>query len=277
MQAVYTMRKFLYILISFSILSSCNDYQRALKSEDIVEKFKMGEQLYNEGKFGKANKLFIQIVPKYRGKPQAQRLMYMYSKTFYETRDYYTANYQFERFVDAYPESDKVEEAAFLGAKSYYYLSPRYSKEQKETIEGIQKLQDFINRYPESEFIPEANTLVKELDVKLERKAFEIALQYNRTVPYTRDYQAAISAFDKFLLEYPGSSYREAAMFHRFESAHGLATNSVEWKKEQRLKDAIGHFNTLKKAYPETTYLDQANKMLEEINKDLEGFNTESK
>ena len=66
-------------------------------------------------------------------------------------------------------------------------------------------------------------------------------------------------------------------MFHRFESAHGLATNSVEWKKEQRLKDAIGQYNALKKAYPETTYLEQANKMLEEINKELASFNTESK
>lgn len=271
------MRKLLYILVGFCILNSCSDYQKALRSEDIVEKFKKGEALYNEGKFAKANKLFIQIVPKYRGKPQAQRLMYMYSKTFYETRDYYTANYQFERFVSAYPESEKIEEAAFLGAKSYYFLSPRYSKEQKETVEAIQKLQDFINRYPESQYIAEANTLVKELDIKLERKAYEIALQYNRTVPYTNDYLAAIAAFDKFLLEYPGSIFREDALFHRFESSHGLAINSVERKKKERLNNATEYYNDLIKAYPETKYLDQASKLIGEVNEQLEDFKTESK
>ena len=115
-------------------LSSCGEYQKALKSDSIADKFKMGESLYNEGKFGKANRLFQQIVPKYRGKPQAEKLMFMYSNTFYETKDYYTANYQFERFVSAYPNSEKVPEASFLAAKSYYQLSPAYSKEQKETI-----------------------------------------------------------------------------------------------------------------------------------------------
>ncbi|MGV6831315.1 MAG: outer membrane protein assembly factor BamD [bacterium] len=271
------MRNLIFILLIFTTLSSCSEFQKTLRSDDLVAKFKMGASLFEEGKYSKANKLFIQIVPKYRGKPQAQRLMYMYSKSFYELGDYYTANYQFERFISAYPESDKLEESAFLAAKSYYYLSPRYSKEQKETIEALEKLQRFINVYPESEYVTEANTLVKELDLKLERKAYEIALQYNETVPYTADYNAAIAAFDKFLLEYPGSVYREDALYHRFESAYGLAINSVEWKKEERLKKASEYLASLKKAYPETKYGDETEKMLKNINEQLENYNTESK
>jgi outer membrane protein assembly factor BamD len=270
------MKKLFYILTLTILFSSCSEYQKALRSEDIAEKYKLGAELYEQGKFNKANRLFVQIVPKYRGKPQAQRLMYMYAQTFYETKDYYTANYQFERFVSAYPESDKASEAAFLGAKSYYHLSPRFSKEQKETIEAIQKLQGFINTFPESEYLAEANSLVKELDFKLEKKAFEIALQYNTTVPYTRDYQAAISAFDKFLLNYPGTTFREDALFRKFEAAHGLAVNSVEWKMEERLKTATDYYNNLKKIFPETKHAETADKMLEEITELLKNYNTKS-
>ncbi|MBT8264991.1 MAG: outer membrane protein assembly factor BamD [Bacteroidia bacterium] len=270
------MKKLVYIFFVAIIFNSCSEYQKALKSQSIADKFKMGEMLFEEGKYNKANRLFVQIVPKYRGKPQAEKLMYMYSRTFYEMRDYYTANYQFERFVSAYPESEKVEEAAFLAAKSYYHLSPIYTKEQKETIEAIDKLQSFINSYPSSELVAEANVLVKELDHKLEKKAFEIAKQYNKIGPYTRDYQAAIKAFDNFLVNFPGSSFREEAMFYRLDSAYKLAVNSVAWKIKERSENALAFYNQFIKAFPNSQRLGETETMREELKALLENINTKS-
>jgi len=187
-------------------------------------------------------------------------------------RDYYTSNYQFERFVSAYQNSEKVEEIAFLGAKSYYNLSPVYTKEQKETIEAIEKLQEFINRFSESQYLSEANTLVKELEYKLENKAYSIAKQYNRI----QDFQASIKSFDNFILDFPGTSLRENAMFYRLDSAYKLAINSVPRKKEERLKTAITYFNSFNKAYANSEHIQEANKMQEEINGLLKEFNTKS-
>ena len=72
------MKNFIYILIVAFSLNACSEYQRVLKGEDIAAKFKLGTELFDAGKFTKANRVFVQIVPKYRGKPQAQKLMYMY-------------------------------------------------------------------------------------------------------------------------------------------------------------------------------------------------------
>ena len=246
------MKNFIYILIITFSINSCSEYQKVLKSEDIAAKFKLGTELFEAGKFAKANRIFVQIVPKYRGKPQAQKLMYMYCRTFYETRDYYTANYQMERFVDAYPKSEKAQEIGFLAAKSYYKLSPLFSKDQTETVEALEKLQLFINTYPLSEYLDQANTLVKELDDKLEKKAFSVALQYNKTGPYHRDYNSAITALDNFLIEFPGSSYKQEAMYYKFDSAYQLAINSVEWKQSERTEKAISYYNSLLYAFPET-------------------------
>jgi len=267
------MKKRIYIaFLGVLMMSSCNEYQQALKSEDIAVKFKMGDSLFNAGKYAKANRLFEQIVPSYRGKPQAQKLMYMHAMSFFHTRDYYLSGYQFERFAKAYPQSEKVEEAAFLSAKSKYMLSPIYTKDQQETREALDKLQLFINDYQESPFIDEANKLVKELDFKLEKKAFETAKQYNNIY----DYRASIKSFDNFLIEYPGSQLREEALYIRLHSAHALAINSVPWKKEERLNDAKGYYENFKKTFAESKYIAEADKMNEELDKELQAYNTKS-
>ncbi|HLV15163.1 MAG TPA: outer membrane protein assembly factor BamD [Xanthomarina sp.] len=270
------MKKLFYLFITFTVLSSCSQYQNALKSSEISEKFRVGEELYNEGKYAKANKLFAQIVPNYRGKPQAEKLMFLYSKTFYEIKDYYLASYQFERFVSGYPESEKVDEAAFLSGKSAYMLSPVFSKDQTETKEALEKLQIFINLYPNSEYIPEANKLVQELDFKLEKKAFEIAKQYNRIAGFNGDYNASIKAFDNFILEFPGSIFREDAFYYKLDSAYKVAINSVESKRKERLEKVKGHYNNYKKNYGDSERMEEANKMIEEVNKELEKYSTKS-
>ncbi|GGZ67502.1 outer membrane protein assembly factor BamD [Algibacter mikhailovii] len=250
----------------------CNEYQKVLKAPDIGAKFKLGEQLYNEGKYEKANKLFAQIVPNYRGKPQAEKLMYLYSYSFYKIQDYYVAGYQFERFATSYPKSEKVEEASFLAVKSYYMLSPVYSKSQKETKEAIEKLQEFINIYPNSSYLAEANTMMKELVFKLEKKAFEIAKQYNTI----SDYEAAIRSFENFVFEYPGSTLREDALFYRLDSAYRLAVNSIERKRKERLEIAKDYNNTFKSTYANSEYISDVDEMAMVIEEELKAYSAKS-
>ena len=273
------MKKLFYILIIVAAFNSCSEYQKTLKAEDIGSKFKLGETLYNEGKFSKANRLFAQIVPNYRGKPQAEKLMYLYSNSFYKMKDYYVAGYQFERFASSYPKSEKLEEASFLGAKSYYMLSPVYSKDQKETKEAIEKLQEFINVFPESEYLPEANKLVKELDFKLEKKAYSIAKQYNQI----SDYPASIRSFDNFIFDFPGSVLREDALFYRLDSAYKLAMNSREYKRgtrlplrKNRLETAKKYYTSFKKTYVNSKYIEEANMMAETTDEELKKYSTKS-
>lgn len=255
------MKRAFYIVFIAILVTSCSDYQKMLKSESTAEKFKFATDLYEEGKYAKAYRLFEQILPAYRGKPQAEKLTFMHANCSYELKDYYISSYHFDKFVDIYPSSEKAEEAAFLAAKGYYHNSPVFTKEQKETVEAIEKLQLFINLYPTSGYVADANKLINELDFKLEKKAFEIAKQYNLIT----DYKASIKSFNNFLLEFPGTSLREDAMFYRFDSAYKLAALSIDRLKEGRVSDAVSYFNSLNKAYPESKYLDEATIMKEEL------------
>jgi outer membrane protein assembly factor BamD len=249
------MKRTILILITLISFFSCGEYQRALNGDDISTKFSLGTNLYDDGKFTKANRLFEQIVPKYRGKPQAQKLMYMHAMCFYNNKDYYTSNYRMEKFVNTYPNSEKNEEMAFLAAKSYYFMSPVYSKDQTDTKVAIEKLQLFINTFPESILISEANLLIFELDYKLEFKSYTNALQYNTL----NDHESAIKSFDNFIVEFPGSSLREKVLYFKFDSAYKLAVNSVNYKMQERINNAIGFYNSFMKYYNESEYLDDLN------------------
>lgn len=271
------MKKIVYILLLAITLSSCSEFQKALKSDDVKTKVDLATKLYEAGKYTKAEKLFKQVIPQYRGKPQAERLMFMSAMCSYELKDYHVSGYHLERFEDAYPKSDKAEEASFLSAKSYYQLSPVYSKEQRETIEALEKLQLFVNKYPESDYLAEANVLIKELDFKLEKKAFEIAKQYNKIAYFeSSDYEAAIKAFDNFLVDHPGTTYREEAMFYRLDSAYRLGINSVKSKKEERLNIAMGYYNSFHKYYPNSERTEEVEEMNAEMQTQLQQFNTKS-
>jgi len=256
---------FLLTFISLIVLS-CSPYQKALKSEDMSLKYHMADSLYNVGKFKKALKLMEQLVPSYRGKPQGEKLMYLYSDTFYQLGDHYLAGYQFDRFTSSYPNSEKAEEAAFKAAKSYYELSPRFSLDQKETYTALDKLQAFVTKYPDSEYLSDANKLVQELTEKLEEKSFKIAKQY-----YTiSDYKAAIAALDNFLLDYPGSKYRQEAYYLRFLAAYDLAIRSIPSLVDERLDTAKQYYGMFKRYYPESEMHQDAEKILQDIDKRLQ-------
>jgi len=266
------MKNLFYILITFLFFTSCSEYQKALKSEDIAVKFTMGEQLYKEGKFNKASRLFTQIVPAYRGKPQAEKLMFLDADCYYQTQQHYLSGFRFESFAKSYPKSEKVEEAYYKSALSYAELSPVYSKDQHDTDHALEKLQLFANLYPESEFMPKINQLAKDLQYKLELKAYSIGKQYN----HIADFKASISTFDNFIADFPGTSLRGKAQFYRFDSAYHLAMKSVESKKEERLNTAISYYNSFKKTDSELELVGDADKMIEDLKEQLEKYSTKS-
>ena len=255
------MKKLLYSISIIILISSCSEYQKALNSDEVSVKFNLGTELYDAEKYSKASRLFAQILPQYRGKPQAQKLTYMQAMCFYNTKDYNSSSYQMERFVNSYPDSEKVEEMAFLGAKSYYLMAPIFSKDSEDTKIAIDKLQQFINAFPESEFNDDANKLIFELDYRLELKEFNIALQYN----VLTDYQAAIKSFENFLIDFPGSDLREKAMYYRFDSAYKLAINSVVWRQKERIENAVSYFNSFKNSYNDSELLDEMESKISEL------------
>lgn len=253
--------------------SSCSEYQKVLKNEDVKVKYELAQKYYEQKDYKRALRLFEQIAPKYVGKPQGERVMFFLADSYFKRKDFNTAGYQFERFLKSYPQSEKSIESAFLGAKSYFELSPEYSLDQTDTDKALIKLQNFVNMYSDSEYFDEANAMAKELTTKKERKAFEIAKQFNKLGEFNYDVlRSAVASLDNFVSDFPGSVYREEALYLKIEATANLAFNSFEQLKKERLITAKEAYNVLKKQYPETQFAKKADNLLAKIERELQVY-----
>ena len=77
------MIKYLFVLFIAVTISSCSPYQKALKSEDVSLKYEQAEKKYDAKKYSKAIRLFEQLAPAFRGKPQSEKMFYMFSQSYH--------------------------------------------------------------------------------------------------------------------------------------------------------------------------------------------------
>ena len=257
------------LLVLCAMLFSCGEYQKVLNKGSEEDQYKMAVKLYESQKYRKALRLFEKVTPYYRGKPQMERIQFMVAQSNFNEKSYTTAGYYFDRFANNYPKSSKKEEASFLSAYSYKLASPVFSLDPTDTNKALEAFQGFINAYPDSEKLPEANKHYAELRIKLQEKSFEIAKTYYRTADYDlRNYKAAIQAFDNLLSDYLGSEFKEEALLYRLKAAHDFVLKSYDRRKLERIKDAVGAYDKLKRNFPESKYLEEANEMLATLQKE---------
>ena len=107
--------------------------------------------------------------------------------------------------------------------------------------------------------------MILELQTKLEQKDFEIAKGYHTI----RDYSAAIKSQDNFISSFPGTKFREQALYVKFVSAYEIAINSVLTKKQARLEELEQQYATILRYYPETFFIEELDRKMEVVNKEF--------
>ncbi|RLZ08653.1 outer membrane protein assembly factor BamD [Faecalibacter macacae] len=262
------LKKLTLIVLVGLALSSCNkEYNKAMKSTDKDEIFNIATQLYKQGKYTEAIELYDRISTSFVGTDEASDIAYNTADSHFKDENFKLAGHLFKNFSGSYPMDKRAEEALYLSAFSYYKDSPKYNLDQTSTFTAIDELQGFINTYPNSEHVNDANKYITELRQKLELKAFEIGKVYYKTMKY----KAAGVAFDNMVDEYPDSKFREEAMMYSLRSKAELAINfSRIENKDLRLQEARTQYRQLTKFYPNSQYKSEAEKLLKNIEADLD-------
>ncbi len=111
-------------------------------------------------------------------------------------------------------------------------------------------MQLFINTYPTSERVKEANRLIDEMRAKLEVKAFaEGELYYD-----IQQYQAATRVFDNLLKDFPETKNAEKIRYFIVKSNYLLARNSVYEKRAERYEETLERIEEFLDKYPSSQY-----------------------
>ncbi len=262
----FFMKQFLSIFIIIASISSCSKYQKVLKSDDINYKYEQAVKYYKNAEFNKALPIFNELLPIFKGTNKAEEIAFYFAYTHYSTGDYLMASYLFNRFTINFPRSKHVEECKYMVAFCHYEEAPEFSLDATNTSLAIDKFQEFIDRYPNSDRVERCNELMDELRLNLSRKAFANAKQYHTT----ENYRAAIIALDNVLIDYPDVENRQEIYFLILESSYFLAINSISAKKEKRLNMTIEYYNQFIDNFPESIYNDDVKKIYDVTKINLE-------
>lgn len=251
------------ILIIAIALTSCDGYNKLLKSSNYELKLERAQQYYAKGNYVKAMALFEELIPVYKGTDKAEEIYYYYSYCNYYQGDYGLAQYHFKNYARSFPNGKHAEECLFLNAYCYYLNSPAYHLDQTDTKNAMAELQNFIDQYPESSRIDSCNKISDLLRGKLERKEHDITIQYFNI----GDYKAAIASGNNFAKDFPESRYIDELMYTTVNSYYLLAINSLETKKLERLNLSIESYLKLVDLYPNSSYLSKAESIYESCKK----------
>jgi len=251
---------YLFSLLSI-VMSSCNGYQKVLKSDNLDYKYEQAVKFFENEEYVKAFPLFDELLLLQRGTDKAEEIYYYYCKTEYEKGNLLSAAYHLKNFSTTYKSNAKAEECAYLAVNCHYLLSPKYSLDQANTYKALDEAEIFLDQYPVSSFSVDCLDLKAKLELKLERKSFENAKLYYTT----ENYKSATHAFNLALKESGNSVFREEILFLQLKSYYLLAENSVEDKKDNRIKDTIIAFNQFKNAYPKSEHVQESKRILKQV------------
>ncbi|QCR25207.1 outer membrane protein assembly factor BamD [Pontibacter sp. SGAir0037] len=254
------------------IFTSCSNYQKLLKSNDVDKKYQAALSYYEKEDYTRANELLKQVAPLMTGRVEAERANFVYAHTYFMQGDYILATYHFKNFYDTYQRSELAEQAMFLHAKSQYYQSPSHEQDQQSTLAALEALQEFNVRYPGSQYGEEANQLIDELFRKLDRKAFESARLYYSL----RYYKAAVVAFTNFQRDYPTSPYSDEAGYLKVDAQYRYAKESIASKQAERYREAIEFYEVFVDRYPESKFLRSAEQVYGNVLEELERITSNS-
>lgn len=245
------------IFILFLALGACGQFRKIEKNPDWRVKYEGAMNYYAKKDYYKAASLFEQILPIVRGLPEGEKVQFNLAYCQYYEKAYLVASELFKTFYETYGRSALVEEARFMSAYSLFVHSPNYNLDQNSSIQAMTAMQEFLNRYPNSEFMEQAVKAIDEMQQKLERKGFENARQYYKM----RSYKAAIVALENFKLNFPDSRYLEEAHYLIVLSQYELAEQSIYSRQEERYGEVIELYHELVDKFPNSAFLRDAQKI----------------
>lgn len=256
------MRLFIIIALIISGLTACkSSFEQVRTSNDPERILAEALKYYDKGDWLRAQTLMELILNQYRGTKQGEELFFKYAYTHYNLNNFELASTYFANFASTFPYSAFTEEADFMTAYSQYKLSPSFRLDQEPSVNAINAFQDFANKYPDSERVPECNKLIDELRQKLEEKAFAEGMLYYDL----GDYQASVTSFHNLLTQFPESSKAEYVRFLMVKGTFEYAQKSVYLKRAERYEEADLRYKEYITRYPDGEHAKEAREIHERI------------
>jgi outer membrane protein assembly factor BamD len=244
-------RLFIISMLAVVSLASCkSQYELMLNSNDADAKYEAAFVYFDMGKYSKAAALFESLSVLTDGTERDDTVRFYWGLSNYNYKDYYTAETNFEQFLESYPRSPFADDASYLRIDCLYRSTLRYELDQTPTYKAISAISEYMIEHPESANMPVCKNMLTELNERLDKKAFEGAHLYYKM----EDYLAAKVAFKNVIKDDAENIYREDILYYIAMSSYKYASLSVPAKQKERYLSFVDDYFNFIGEMPESRY-----------------------
>ena len=243
-----------YIITAVAILAAVaacqTQYDALLSSNDVDAKYEAAMNYFNNRKYQKAAQLFESMAILTNGTERDDTVQYYWGLSNYRFKDYITAESNFARFVENYPQSPFARDAEFYRLDCMYRATYRWELDQNPTRLCMQAIEEYKRERPGDPHLPACDEMLKDLQERLDRKDFEAGRQYY----IMEDYKAARVKLKNVLKTNAENLYREDILYYTAMSSYNYAKLSVTAKQKERYLTFIDDYLNFAGEYPESKY-----------------------
>ena len=260
------LRNLIIAALAIVAFSSCkSQYELLLNSNDADAKYEAAFKYYNEGKYSKAGSLFESLSVLTNGTERDDTVRFYWGLSNYKFKDYYTAETNFDKFLESYPRSPFTSEARYLRLDCLYRSTLRYELDQTPTYKAINAISEYILEYPATEHMQECRDMLVELNERLDKKAYEAAKLYYKM----EDYLASRVAFRNVLKDDSENVFREDILYYVAMSSYKYAFFSVPAKQKERYLTFIDDYYNFVGELPDSHYRKELDSVYRKVQKAL--------
>jgi outer membrane protein assembly factor BamD len=158
---------------------------------------------------------------------------------------------EFREFLSFYPTNRRADYAQYKLGMAYFRQMRAPQRDQTETREAVKELQAFVDRYPNSSLMEEAQARLREARDRLSESSYLVGLFYYRQHWYV----GSIDRFRTVLKDDPAFSGRDAVYYYLGES----------YLKVQQPAAAMPYYERLVQEFERSEHLQDARKRIDEL------------
>jgi outer membrane protein assembly factor BamD len=227
--------------------------------------FDRGTEAAKDKKWLDSREYFRNLVDNYPQSPYRPDAKLALGDTYISdggTENLLLAANEFREFLTFYPTHARADYAQLQLARSFTSQMLAPERDQQATRDAIKEIEIFLQRFPNSQLMPEARKMEREARDRLSEANYRVGFFYYRIKWYT----GAVDRFKDVLQSDPAFTNRDALYFHLAESLYLQSKQMLDSPESQaKLAEALPYYERLIKEFEKSEYLELAQKRVSEL------------
>ena len=246
----------LAVIVAPLFVSACSTTEDDLDLSTYVEQTEPADVLYNQalanmdaGRLNEASRKFDAIDRQHPYSEYARKSMVMGAFANYRQGKYDDAINSAKRYVTLYPSSPDAAYAQYIIGLCYFRQIRDVTQDQKESRRTIEAMEELVQRWPDSEYVDDAQDKIRFARDQLAGKEMQTGRYYLER----REYIAAVKRFRYVVEHYSNTRHIEEALARLTETYYAMGLTS-----EAQTAAAV-----LGQNYPESRWYADSYKLLQ--------------